>query len=459
MLRLPIIYLKQFTNWIDNIGMISTAPEKEKRKTKILNRIGSTCVAAVVLLIPVSLFKNAYEEAIAQFVGLLLSVNGLWVNSLRRPYIARSITLIAFVGYLTGMTVLWGVSRGSWLIIFNVAVVCIFFFESRRSIYIHYFIAIVGLIICGLSSFHITPLYTSSNTELAYLASVFITVILLFVQTMTFKDESLKYQHQVEESLAVITSKQRRINSSISYAKLIQDAILPSQRQLDNTVFDNFILYRPLDVVSGDFYFFHREKERVFIIVGDCTGHGVPGAFMTMIGITLLNDIIKRQKVIAVRSILNKVDEGIYEGLKQAQNKNTDGMDMGLCVIDERANTLTFSGARISLWIVRNGLVEEIKAARTSLGGAKRHKIDNYKIDTFPLETVQGFYITSDGFQDQIGNNGRRFTRKRLKTLLDSIINFDVQSQRETASDVLDRWKGKQNQLDDIVMVGVARRK
>jgi PAS domain S-box-containing protein len=261
---------------------------------------------------------------------------------------------------------------------------------------------------------------------------------------------------KLKRSEIEINKAHTAIQSSITYARRIQDAVLPSIELLKNTFSDCFVLFKPRDVVSGDFYWTRRIDEYVMFAVADCTGHGVPGAFVSILGISLLNEIVISQDVSSAAQILNNLREKVKRSLQQSRSKTEqkDGMDIALCIINTNTNELQFSGAYNPLYIFRNKECIEYKADRQPIGVF--HKERPFSNHTFQLEKNDVLYAFSDGYIDQFGGvNGGKYLTKRFKQLLLSIQDNTMPEQQHILEHTFVTWKGERRQIDDVLVMGV----
>ncbi|MBU8892450.1 MAG: SpoIIE family protein phosphatase [Bacteroidales bacterium] len=280
---------------------------------------------------------------------------------------------------------------------------------------------------------------------------IFSGVLILFYRKINTQ------KNKIEEQRDKLDLQNQKINSSIQYAQNIQRAILPVKNQIKN-LFDSFIIYKPKDIVSGDFYWFTRLKDRAFLAAVDCTGHGVPGAFMSMIGSSLLNEIVLEKQVSEPSKILSLLDEKIIESLRQDETENNDGMDVCFISIDLKSNEIAFSGAKRPLFIFKNKTSEfnEIKGDRISIGGAKKDKknetFNNHIIQT---ETGDILYLSSDGLTDQNNLERKRFGSNRLKEVILSSIAEPMDVQKEIIEKELNDFQRDEEQRDDITLIGI----
>lgn len=270
------------------------------------------------------------------------------------------------------------------------------------------------------------------------------------------KDEIQKQKEIAESQRDQIAYQKKHITDSIEYALRIQSALLPSLELFSDKI-DHFVLYKPRDIVSGDFYWVAEvEDSKQVIIAADCTGHGVPGAFMSMLGVSFLNEIVLNKGITRPDQIMNTLREDVIRSLKQGQETSgvKDGMDMCICLLDTDKRSLQFCGANNPLWIISKGELSEIKgdkmpvAIHESMRPYTNHWIDLKKGDTF--------YIFSDGFADQFGgSNQKKFLSKNLKRILGELQNKSMLEQGAELDQIFEEWRKEVEQVDDVTVIGV----
>ena len=261
-------------------------------------------------------------------------------------------------------------------------------------------------------------------------------------------------------SFSTIQQKNQEITDSIRYAQTIQQAVLPAKEKITSLFDENLLVYLPKDVVSGDFYWLSHTSRGTYIVVSDCTGHGVPGAFMAMIGISLFNELINIENIEEPADILEKLDREIQLALQQQQAKNSDGMDLVLCRIENTQNNevkkITFAGAKNSLFYSKNGTIERIKGSKRSIGG-RRSQNNKIAFEQTVLELEKGevLYLASDGYIDQNGSNKQRLGTLSFMERLESIKNYPLEKQQEILLERLQDYQKETPQRDDITILGV----
>jgi len=248
------------------------------------------------------------------------------------------------------------------------------------------------------------------------------------------------------------------INDSINYAKTIQNAMLPDTALLRDSFPESFILFKPKDVLSGDFYWFKKEEDLFLIAVADCTGHGIPGALMSMIGIEKLNNAVLKTN--EPSEVLKQLNKSIEIALCQSTlyEHSHDGMDIAHCSIDIENKTLKFAGANRPLWLIRNGQteIEEIKGTKKAIGGLTTILNPNFDSHEIKLQQGDTFYLFSDGYADQFGGERqKKLTTKKLKQLLLTIHHQPMHEQQKHLNSFMEEWKAGTEQVDDILVIGI----
>lgn len=269
--------------------------------------------------------------------------------------------------------------------------------------------------------------------------------------------EIVKQKEQIEIQKVLVEEKNKDITDSINYASRIQQAILPLIDDVKKVFPESFIFYKPRDIVSGDFYWFAKKGNDVYIAAADCTGHGVPGAFMSMIGHTLLNEILNEKNITDTGKILTELHTQIRKSLKQDQQESRDGMDIALCKINVKTLNVQFSGAMRPLYIISNNELIEIKPDKYPIGGLQDNdEKREFKSHDVLLKKSDLIYLFSDGFADQFGGkDGKKFMVKRLKELLLRLSPFDMNYQYNELVRNYMEWLGDGEQIDDILFIGI----
>ncbi|MEA1885989.1 MAG: SpoIIE family protein phosphatase [Bacteroidota bacterium] len=323
-------------------------------------------------------------------------------------------------------------------------------------------------------SFSIKPPFTKSAF---FYVIAGVVVAGLFVLIVIFREKKLKHdkrvleekvkqrtleieqkKEQIEQQRDEIMHQKEEITSSIAYASRIQTAMLSGRKLFKNNFKDHFILFKPRDIVSGDFYWIAGNKDRVYFTTADCTGHGVPGAFMSMLGISLLNEITSDgEKDLKPSEILELLRNKVIMSLShtKTESRAVDGMDLAFCKYNRKKKILEYAGAFNPLYHFRNGELTEYKADRMPVGSYIPHA-RNFTNNEIPIQAGDVIYIFSDGYSDQFGGpENKKFSTRQFKSSLAEVVNMPMKKQHEILEKRIMKWKEKVNQLDDVILIGI----
>jgi len=279
---------------------------------------------------------------------------------------------------------------------------------------------------------------------------------ILAQQNILLENKVTERTFELEEKNKEILNKNKEITDSLIYAKRIQAAVLPNLNTVYKILDQSFILYLPKDIVSGDFYEFTQKENKHIIAAADCTGHGVAGAFMSIIGSSLIKSIINEKNITAPSGILDALNEGIINSLKQHESETHDGMDISICSFDTKNMSLEFAGANRPLWLIRNDELIVYAADKFPIGGLQikhNNQFTNHQIKIQPKDTI---YLFSDGYADQFGGeHGKKLMTKKLKEILVSIQHLSMNEQKIYLQNYFNEWKGNNEQVDDVLIIGI----
>jgi sigma-B regulation protein RsbU (phosphoserine phosphatase) len=271
------------------------------------------------------------------------------------------------------------------------------------------------------------------------------------------KEVNQNLEKIVEQRTRQIEQQSRNITDSIQYASRIQSALMLPSEELDRLLPSHFILNKPKDIVSGDYYWVSHRNNRMIVAVADCTGHGVPGAFMSIMGINFLSEIVSKTEILKANEILNELREHLIRSLGQTgqRDETRDGMEMALCVVDLENNLLQFSGAFRPLYIFRNKELIEIKGDRMPIGIYNEEEV-SFTNREMQVQDNDVFYLFTDGYVDQIGGPGRKtFKSRKFKQLLKKIHLKPLKEQKSILEKEHNAWRSKIEQIDDILIMGI----
>lgn len=312
-----------------------------------------------------------------------------------------------------------------------------------------------------------------AKSQSIILGAIVFVVILVLAFTVMIYLRTKKLNQAIELSRIILEQKNREVNDSINYAKQIQDAILPPTKYYKSLFKDIFVFYRPKDIVAGDFFWFDKRDDKIFFAAADCTGHGVPGAMVSVICHSALNRSLNEFGLENPAEILEKTSELVLDTFRKSDREVKDGMDVALCVLDLKTNVLSFSGANNPAWIIKALTTEfigdipaknliiydqkvlvELRGDKQPIGFA--HKKKSFTNQTLQLEKGDTIYLSTDGYIDQFGGDkGKKLKGKFFKEKLLKIQNNTLSEQNEMIVSVFDEWKGELEQVDDVCVLGI----
>ncbi len=270
------------------------------------------------------------------------------------------------------------------------------------------------------------------------------------VEILNVQKDKIESQHHT------LMEQNENITKSINYASRIQSAIMPQKEILEKTLPDHFILFMPKEVVSGDFYWITKVDQKVVFCVADCTGHGVPGAFMSLLGITFLDEIVNKHKILDPNEILNNLKSEVINSLKQTgkRDEQKDGMEIALCIYDKRSHKLSFAGAYLPLYLIHNHELVELKGDNIPICYLEDN-LESFQTKTVDISKEDIVYIFSDGYTDQFGGEDCvKYKYEKLKLYLQKIHKMPMSRQRILLEENFNLWKANREQTDDVIIMG-----
>jgi serine phosphatase RsbU (regulator of sigma subunit) len=448
----------KFWNHISNLGAKETDSREHLRRIHLINRM---CLLAVittfVFVLNMYIVGNHYYLPIQLTVGALISLYYLFsMNRLYNLSLYWMFSLILLNVFYCSIEI---PNVGVELFFIPLGLVPFTVIENKKTC-----MALVGLTLAAFfMSFLLKQSYKPHDIisdfyiTTTFIATVSTTFILGPIIIFQFKSVNSEYEKIITEQKIIVETKNKEITDSIIYAERIQQAKLPKKEEIYSLLPNCFILFKPKDIVSGDFYFFNKNKPFALIAAADCTGHGVPGAFMSMIGSEKLDDAISQTS--DTSQILKLLNQGIKASLRQTNSYEStrDGMDIALCYIDTEHRIVNYAGANRPLWIVRKGkaIIEEVKATKNAIGGLTD---DNQHFETHQVQLQEGdtIYICSDGYADTFnGESGKKLKTKKFKEILLSIQDKAMNEQEKYLDEFIEYWKAGTEQVDDILVIGI----
>ncbi|HXB10451.1 MAG TPA: SpoIIE family protein phosphatase, partial [Bacteroidia bacterium] len=268
------------------------------------------------------------------------------------------------------------------------------------------------------------------------------------------KEEVEKQKTLVEHQKALVEEKNRDILDSITYAKRLQDAILPPLSIINQYLPQSFVLYKPKDIVAGDFYWLERTADTILIAAADCTGHGVPGALVSVVCSNALNRTVKEFGITEPGKILDKVRELVLETFEKSEDNVQDGMDISLCCLNTQTLEIQWSGANNSLWYIQNKELKEVEPNKQPIG--KYYNATAFNTHKLNLQKGDALYLFTDGYADQFGGEkGKKFKYKQMQQLIVNNTQLTMAQQKELLNKEFEGWKGNLEQVDDVLVIGI----
>jgi len=456
--------ISKFFQSILQLGIQPEMTFVQRRNIQVTNGVALiSLLITFPFFIPLVFAKTQTDVIINIVTNLFSSVPALvilYLAKLGRHNAARLLLLFYFMAFLFGLPFFVGHYSGTNMHLATVLLGTILLFENRWLVLLSFTITWFLLVFSNyLFSAPINHLNLEINNPIFILNSLSMGIMFYFAAN-AFKQESNLYQKQIELTNDELADKNKQIKESIQYAQYIQKSLLPDIAPLQKVFPDSFIFYQPRDVVSGDFYWLQPLPNGLFCVaVADCTGHGVPGALMSMLGLSYLEQIVVERGVHQPNLVLQELDTAIRKSLRQDTTQNQNGLDIGLCLIDQTSQILHFAGAYHPAWLVSSqGQWHELKANRHSIGSKARQENFAFELQTFQYQPDTMLYLFSDGYKDQFGGaNNQKFSTKQLKSLLIGLSPLPCGEQAAQVEQGINQWMqaGKEAQIDDISLLGI----
>lgn len=453
---------------ITNIGTDKTMKRSYFREIQLTNSIIFISSLIALIYCPILVWLNAFWMAIQLSALVLLILLFLLIPAKLKIHIA--LPLVA-LGTIYHMTVVSIVIQNSQLELYIILISLIQFavIKSQKitiPIFILGILAYFGSTLAQDYSETIITMTAPQKIVMNILNSLglFLGGLYLIIQVKIaynkFQSDLLKERRRVvsknqkiELQVKIIAETNKAITDSINYSKRIQNAILPSKNKFNSLLPESFVYYNPKDIVAGDFYWVEKTDENIHFAVADCTGHGVPGAMMSVVCSNALNRALKEFKLLQPNEILDKTRDIVMQDLETSEGNLKDGMDIALCKLS--GSELTYAGANIKLYLVRDNELLEYKPDKQPIGLYIGERTP-YTNHTLFLQEGDTVYLITDGYVDQFGGKKiKKFKTTALKKLLLSLNKLPMDEQKQLMSTTFDNWKGSLDQIDDVCVMGV----
>lgn len=445
-------------NRIVNTGITHEVPFALANKIKVFNTANLIILTVSVIYTVLGLIFGYHLAAAVTFYSITSNLLCFFLVA-RKKYIASFHYAVVYgLIFLSAFSVLFGLETNSHYYFLFLPIAVSLFFDKEKTIITYFIICVIVLVMnVGYVSMREPFYFVEGNLALLAFPNLVFIMILIFLAIRVFRSENQRYATQIEEQKASIEEKNKDITDSITYAKRIQRALLTSESIFDRSLKEYFIYYEPKDIVSGDFYWATTAPDGSFLLLtGDCTGHGVPGAFMSLLNISMVNEIVNVRGITDPSAILNAQREGLIASLNPegSAEVSRDGMDCSLCRFDFSNKKLTIAGANNPVWIVRDGQLTELKTDKQPVGLHEGGQKD-FTIQHIDLRSGDMIYTLTDGFADQFGGDkGKKYKYSRLKELLSQIAGRTVADQKFIVEKEFRDWKREYDQVDDVLLIG-----
>jgi serine phosphatase RsbU (regulator of sigma subunit) len=443
------------------------------REIVLLNRLVSVLMLLFILYLPIEIIFNSWSFGFI-IVAQLIVISGVLVfNHFKKYDVARWYFLFVSILATGPLLYVTPVQASNHLFLIPVSLIPVIMFKENWKIFLGFGFVFFLFYFIAFTRHLVPDIINVSLKTLEFFSYIFngMLFFILFFLMFYFKNSNRDYEkvieqksHQLRESHEIILEKNKDITDSINYAKKIQEAYMPNNNVLLYHFPESFLLFRPKDIVSGDFYWMYNpdntngEKlDEVFVAVADCTGHGVPGAIMSVICCNALNEAVITKRIHDTGRILDETREIIIRNLKSNTTRDRkDGMDISLVRINKKTKEIQFSGANNPLWYIENSEIKECKPDKQPVGIYENMKpFTSHKILNLECR-ISNLFLFTDGFADQFGGEkGKKFKYSNLQKLLLSKANLELSTLNVELKNAFENWKGNLEQVDDVCIIGI----
>jgi serine phosphatase RsbU (regulator of sigma subunit) len=448
--------IDRFWNKISRIGLREGEDVMQFREVILMNRIIVVMQGVILFYIPFEIYFNGIALIPAVLLLIILTSFSLVFHYFRLFRLSRYYLFLTGTAFVIIMGLLVGKGVGNNVTLIPVVLLAIIMFRTNAE-RIAAFLLTVALYFLQHYLFDvIKPTFIVKTETMEVFAMLFFIMALLmtFIAGFYFIRTNREYENIIIDQKEKMESKNKEITDSINYAKRIQAAILPAGSLVKNYLPDSFIYYQPKDIVAGDFYWLEKKNDLIIFAAADCTGHGVPGAMVSVICNNALNRCVREFGLTDPAKILDQTREIIITEFEKSDDDVKDGMDISLCCYNPDTKELSWAGANNSLVIINENGLTEIKPDKQPIGKYMDPK--PYTAHRVQLKKNDLVYVFTDGYQDQFGGDkGKKFKASRLKELLLNIREKTIPEQKIIIENTFNQWKGGLEQIDDVCIIGV----
>jgi sigma-B regulation protein RsbU (phosphoserine phosphatase) len=468
-------YFKNIWSGLSFIGLKDVNIETaflQFREIVLLNRLVSVLILLFLIYLPIEIIFNGWDLAIIILCQIFFMTGVLVFNHYKKYDIARWYFFIISILVTGPILYITPIEASNHLFLIAVSLIPVVMFKENWKIFLGFGFVFVLFFVIAFTRHLVPDVIDVPLKTLEFFSYIFngMLFLILFFLMFYFKNNNRDYEgvievksKQLKEFNEIISEKNKDITDSINYAQKIQQAYLPDENVLPYHFPESFLLFKPKDIVSGDFYWIYcpdvngKKSDEVFVAVADCTGHGVPGAIMSVICCNALNEAVVTKGIFETGKILDDVRETIVRNLKSKNGtERKDGMDISLVKINKQTKEIQFSGANNPLWYIENGEMKEVRADKQPVGFYENmlpfttHTISNFEFQ------ISNLFLFTDGFADQFGGpKGKKFKYSNLQKLLLENTNLELSSLNLKLQTIFSEWKGDLEQVDDVCIIGI----
>ena len=440
-----------------NTGIHEGLSFKEQSKVRIFNSSLLTVAGILTLYTFLGLFQKLYFTTFLTVSELIFIAINFFITRSRKYNLSYHFGILNGMLFIFGFVILMGEKNQTHIFFLFMPMAAMVAFDSKKTA-LFYFVLSMTLFVSSKIIYNYTvPIYNEPQAQaiFGFLNPLF-TGLLIFMGIKLFKNENIDFTEKINLQKKLLEEKNKDITDSIQYAKRIQSALLASDSLLKKNLPEHFVLYKPKDIVSGDFYWAEKTDDKFLLSVCDCTGHGVPGAFMSLLGVSFLNEITKEKKIIQPDLVFNALRANIINALNPewTLEEGKDGMDAVLCSFDFQKQEMMFACANNPIWILRNNQWLEFKPDKFPIG--LHGEIKPFTLRSEKLQQGDLIYMFTDGYADQFGGEkGKKFKYKNIQSLLSLHSHKSLDEQKKILTETIEAWKGNLEQVDDILIIGI----
>ena len=443
-------------NKISRIGLREGEDIMQFREVILMNRILTLMLLVMCFYLPLEIYLNGFKLAPFGLIMMVLSGLSMVFHHFRFFKTARYYLFAVGIVFIISMGLCVGRSVGNYVTLIPIVLVAVILFKTNLERWIIFIFTVALYLIQHYLFGIIEPVFIISpeNTKIFSVIFFVLAMVLTFIAGYYLMRTNQEYEHIIIQQKEKMELKNKEITDSINYAKRIQAAILPTNSMLKKHLPDSFVIYKPKDIVAGDFYWLEKKEELIIFAAADCTGHGVPGAMVSVICNNALNRSVREFNLSDPGKILDKTREIVISEFEKSDDEVKDGMDISLCCYHSATMELFWAGANNPLWIINEKGLSELKADKQPIGKYTDPK--PYTTHRIQLKKNELIFIFTDGYQDQFGGaKGKKFKASNMKELFLKNKERPMQEQELIVGDTFESWKGTLEQIDDVCVIGI----